>query len=146
MGTEFSVKNLALKDVENYYANNLTSKDARLVVVGDIGEKDILGKLRFLSKLPGKEIQLPALTAAPRIDKTKIYLVDVPKAAQTQFRVGHYTGLKYDATGDFFKTGLMNYALGGAFNSRINLNLREDKGWTYGARSVSYTHLEPTRH
>lgn len=134
VGTEFSVKNLALRDVENYYANNLTSKDARLVVVGDISEKDVLTKLGFLSKLPGKEIKLPALTAAPRIDKTKIYLVDVPKAAQTQFRVGHYTGLKYDATGDFFKTGLMNYALGGAFNSRINLNLREDKGWTYGAR------------
>jgi zinc protease len=42
--------------------------------------------------------------------------------------------LKYDATGEFYEAGLMNYALGGAFNSRVNLNLREDKGWTYGAR------------
>jgi zinc protease len=45
------------------------------------------------------------------------------------------TDLKYDATGEYFKTYLMNFPLGGAFNSRINLNLREDKGWTYGARS-----------
>ena len=43
--------------------------------------------------------------------------------------------MTYDGTGEYFKAGLMNYPLGGAFNSRINLNLREDKGWTYGARS-----------
>jgi zinc protease len=49
--------------------------------------------------------------------------------------VGYATGLKYDATGEFYKAGLMNYALGGGFNGRLNLNLREDKGWTYGARS-----------
>jgi zinc protease len=61
--------------------------------------------------------------------------VDVPKAAQTEFRVGGLTGLKYDATGEYYRAYLMNFALGGAFNSRINLNLREDKGWTYGARS-----------
>ncbi len=43
--------------------------------------------------------------------------------------------MAFDATGEFFKSYLMNYPLGGAFNSRINLNLREDKGYTYGARS-----------
>ena len=62
-------------------------------------------------------------------------MVDVPKAAQSEFRVGYATGLTYDATGDFYKSYLMNFPLGGSFNSRINLNLREDKGWTYGARS-----------
>jgi zinc protease len=50
--------------------------------------------------------------------------------------VGYITGLKYDATGEFFKAGLMNYTFGGTFNSRVNMNLREDKGWTYGARSA----------
>ena len=45
------------------------------------------------------------------------------------------TKLKYDAMGDFYKSYLMNYTLGGAFNSRINLNLREDKGYTYGVGS-----------
>ena len=49
--------------------------------------------------------------------------------------MGYVTGLKYDATGEFYKAGLMNYVLGGSFNSHLNMNLREDKGWTYGARS-----------
>jgi zinc protease len=69
------------------------------------------------------------------VSQSQIYLVDIPKAAQTEFRVGYNTDLKYDATGEYYKAGLMNYVLGGAFNSRLNLNLREDKGWTYGARS-----------
>jgi zinc protease len=134
IGTEFSVKHLTVGDVEKYYNSYLTSRNAKLVVVGDIKETEALEKLDFLKNLPDKEMKLPSLAAAPKIDKTKIYLVDVPKAAQTEFRVGYVTGLKYDATGEFFKVGLMNYALGGAFNSRVNLNLREDKGWTYGAR------------
>jgi zinc protease len=67
---------------------------------------------------------------------TKVYMVDVPKAAQTEFRVGYNTGLKYDATGEFYRTRLMNFAIGGGFNGRLNINLREDKGWTYGARSA----------
>ena len=62
--------------------------------------------------------------------------MNIPKAAQTEFRVGNLTGLKYDATGEYYRAGLTNYALGGAFNSRLNMNLRENKGWTYGARSA----------
>ena len=68
-------------------------------------------------------------------DESKIFLVDIPKAAQTEFRVGYATNLKYDATGEYYKAGLMNFALGGGFNGRLNIDLREEKGWTYGARS-----------
>jgi zinc protease len=135
MGTEYTVKNLTLKDVENYYANFMTSHEAKLVVVGDVTENEILGKLSFLSKLPNREIKLPSVPAVPPVDKTRVYLVDVPKAAQTEFRVGNVTGLKYDATGEYYRAMLANFPLGGAFNSRLNLNLREDKGWTYGASS-----------
>lgn len=134
-GTEYTIKNMTLADVENYYNNYMTSKNAELVVVGDISEKEILGKLAFLNKLPKKDIKLPAVPAPPSVDKTRIYLVDVPKAAQTEFRVGGVTGLKYDATGEFYKLMLSNFALGGGFNGRVNINLREDKGWTYGART-----------
>jgi zinc protease len=49
--------------------------------------------------------------------------------------VGDVTNLKYDATGEYYRSMLMNYNLGASFNSRLNINLREDKGWTYGARS-----------
>ncbi|HTH56461.1 MAG TPA: pitrilysin family protein [Cyclobacteriaceae bacterium] len=134
-GTEYTIKNLTLKDVEGYYNNNMTSKASKLVVVGDISEKEILDKLAFLKKLPAKDIALPSVPSVPSVDKTRIYLVDVPKAAQTEFRVGGVTGLKYDATGEYYLATLTNYPLGGAFNSRLNMNLREDKGWTYGARS-----------
>jgi zinc protease len=135
VGSEYTVKNLTLKDVEDYYSNYITSTGVDVVVVGDVKQATILSKLDFLKKLPAKDVKLATPSKAPAIDKTRIYIVDVPKAAQTEFRVGYVTSLKYDATGEYYKTGLMNYALGGAFNSRINLNLREDKGWTYGARS-----------
>jgi zinc protease len=138
-GTEITVPNITLKDVENYYNSYITTKGMKVVVVGDIRQEEILPKLAFLNKLPNKKVELPKVAATPMTnDQSRIYLVDIPKAAQTEFRVGYNTGLKYDATGEFYKVGLMNYVLGGAFNSRLNLNLREDKGWTYGARS-SYT-------
>ena len=79
---------------------------------------------------------MPAVAATPLPNnQSKIYLVDIPKAAQTEFRVGYNTGLKYDAIGEYYKAGLMNFMLGGGFTSRLNMDLREDKGWTYGANS-----------
>jgi len=134
-GTEETVSNLTLKDIENYYNNYMTSKDAKVVIVGDIKQAEALQKLSFLNKLPNKKVTLPEVNAAPAVVKTKVYMVDVPKGAQTEFRVGYATGMKWDATGDYYKSFLANYALGGDFNSRLNLNLREDKGWTYGASS-----------
>jgi zinc protease len=134
-GTEETVKNIELKDIEEYYNNNITSQGARLVVVGDIKQSEVESKMTFLSKLPNKKVVVPSIVAAPPVDKTKVYMVDVPKGAQTEFRVGYATGLKWDATGDYYRSYLANYALGGNFNSRLNLNLREDKGWTYGASS-----------
>jgi zinc protease len=134
-GTEYTIKNMTLANVQGYYDQYMTSQNTRVVVVGDITEKEIFPKLAFLNKLPNKKIALATPPAAPVVDKTVIYLVDVPKAAQTEFRIGKVTNLFYDATGEYYKAGLINYVLGGDFNSRINLNLRENKGWTYGARS-----------
>ena len=135
-GTEYTIGNMKLQDVQNYYDNYMTSQGVKVVVVGDVKQEEVVPKLAFLNKLPNKKISLPKIDgSASNVDKTKVYMVDIPKAAQSQFRVGYSTGLKYDATGDYYKSRLMNYALGGDFNSRLNLNLREDKGWTYGARS-----------
>ncbi len=134
-GTEYTIKNLSLKDVQDYYNNYMTSQGTKVVVVGAVKQNEIEPKLVFLNKLPNKKIMLPKPGAVPAITKTRIYLVDVPKGAQTEFRIGYVTGLKYDATGNYYKAGLMNYVLGGSFNSHLNMNLREDKGWTYGARS-----------
>ncbi|RYY88359.1 MAG: insulinase family protein, partial [Chitinophagaceae bacterium] len=132
-GTEETVKNIELKDIKEYYANYLTSRDARLVVVGDVQQAEVEAKLAFLKNLPDKKIELPKVNAAPTVEKTKVYLVDVPKGAQTEFRAGYATGMKWDATGDYYRSVLTNFTLGGNFSSRLNQNLREDKGWTYGA-------------
>ena len=134
-GTVETIGNIAFADIQNYYDNYITAEEGKVIVVGDIKQSEILPKLAFLNKLPNRTFSLPTPAAAPVIEKTRIYLVNIPKAAQTEFRVGAVTGLKYDATGEFYKAGITNYALGGAFNSRLNMNLREDKGWTYGARS-----------
>ncbi|GAB3533286.1 pitrilysin family protein [Pontibacter brevis] len=133
-GTVQTVENITLQDVQNFYAQNYTPTVSNLVVVGDISEKEIMKKLTFLKNWKKKEVKLPADQKAPQIEKTRIYIVDKPDAAQSEIRIG-YVAMPFDATGEYYKTGLMNYVLGGAFNSRINLNLREDKGYTYGARS-----------
>ncbi len=134
-GTEETVKNITLNDIENYYDQFISSNGAQVVVVGSVKENEILPQLAFLNQLPKKTITLPAVPAAPSVGKTKIYVVNIPKAAQTEFRVGYVTDMKYDATGDYYRAGLSNYNLGGSFNSRLNIKLREDKGWTYGAKS-----------
>jgi zinc protease len=135
-GTEQTVKNITLEDIQNYYNSYMTSRETKVVIVGDIKEAQVLPKLAFLNKLADKKIILPKINPAPAAGKTTVYLVDVPNAAQTEFRIGNVTGLKYDATGDFYSALLLNYPLGAQFSSRLNLNLREDKGWTYGARSI----------
>lgn len=134
-GSQATVNNVKLSDVEDYYKNKFSRKDAEIVVVGDVDEKDILTKLAFLKELQDSEIIFPAFPPTPNVEKTKVYFVDVPNAAQTEFRVGKVTNMKYDALGDYYKSNVMNYPLGASFNSRLNLYLREDKGWTYGARS-----------
>ncbi|MFS8082369.1 MAG: M16 family metallopeptidase [Ginsengibacter sp.] len=134
-GTEETVKNISLADIQNYYDQYISSNDAQVVVVGSVKENEILPQLAFLKKLPTKAISLPMAPPAPQVEKTKIYVVNIPNAAQTEFRIGYVTGLKYDATGDYYKAGLSGYNLGGGFNSRLNIRLREDKGWTYGARA-----------
>jgi zinc protease len=133
-GTEKTINNITLQDVENYYKNYISRKDAQLIVVGDVKKEDVLPKLAFLQSLPAGDVKLPELKPAPQVAKTRVYFVDVPNAAQTEFRVGYVTDLKYDALGDYYKAGIMNFPLGGAFNSRLNIDLREEKGWTYGAR------------
>jgi zinc protease len=134
-GTEESIKQLKLADIQSYYDSTLTANGAMVFVVGDIKEAELLPQLGFLNKLPNKKIELPIPGAGVSVEKTKIYFVHIPKAAQTEFRIGYPTNLLYDVNGEFYKAGLMNYNLGGAFNSRININLREDKGWTYGSRT-----------
>ena len=134
-GTERSIQNISLADVQKYYTTYFTTRGTNVVVVGNVAETEIVPLLSFLNNMPNKVVDVPMPKAAPVVTKTTVYLVDVPNAAQTEFRVGNASDLRYDAFGDYYKATLMNYILGGDFNSHLNINLREDKGWTYGARS-----------
>ena len=134
IGTKESVASITLNDVKNFYASKFSPSVSELVVVGDVSKEQVLSSLSFLKTWPAKEVVKVVQPANPVIDKTRIYFVNKDNAPQSEVRVG-FLAIPYDATGEYFKTTLANYILGGAFNSRINLNLREDKGWTYGARS-----------
>jgi zinc protease len=134
IGTIQTVESITLDDVKKFYQNYFSPSVTNLVVVGDVDQNQIMPKLAFLNKWAAKPVTMPADKAPAGIDKTKIFIVDKEKAAQSEIRIG-YMAMPYDATGEYYKASLMNYVLGGAFNSRINLNLREDKGYTYGAGS-----------
>ena len=136
-GTSTSVGNIQLADVKAYYSN-FSTENAQLVAVGDVRKKKLLKDVAFLDSWKRK----PAIALDENATgknsvqpaTTKIYFVNKEKAPQSEIRIG-FLSMPYDATGEFFRSTVMNFALGGTFNSRINLNLRETKGWTYGARS-----------
>ena len=134
IGTKESIESLTLQDVRDFYTN-LSPKVLSVVVVGDVAEAKLKDELSFLANWDGKDIEIPTFEQPKPINRSVLYVVDVDGAAQSQIRIGYPLDIPYDATGEFYRLGLMNYPLGGAFNSRINLNLREDKGWSYGARS-----------
>ncbi|RYV02746.1 peptidase M16 [Shewanella sp. OPT22] len=133
-GSIESVSKLTLADVKRYYKTFYTAANAQIIAVSNLKHESLVEHLGGLSHWKGKATSYPKLPAPPKLKGGTIYLIDKPKAAQSVVMISD-RALKYDATGDYFKASLMNYPLGGAFNSRINLNLREDKGYTYGARS-----------
>ena len=137
VGTPETVAALTVDDVRGFYAERFAPSVASVVVVSDLGEDEVMGKLAALEGWQGAAPAEAPLRPFPETGKTKLYLVDKPGAAQSEIRIGK-RALKYDATGEFHRATLANFVLGGAFNSRINLNLREDKGFTYGARSTFF--------
>ena len=141
LGTEETLAGVTLTDVQEFYESHFAPNISNLVIVGDIEKDAILGKLDFLNSWEKKDVVYPTEPATPKPGATKIYLVDKKDAAQSEIRMG-YLSMPFDATGDYYKAKLMNFNLGGNFNSRINQDLREDKGWTYG----SYTYFNGSEH
>jgi zinc protease len=133
-GTIKTVSAITLKDIKTFYTQHFSPKYASLVIVGDINKNEIIPKLEYLKSWQGQDYTIPTYETFPDINSNKIYFVDLPDASQSVINYSR-RAMTYDATGEHFKATLMNYPLGSAFNSRINLNLREDKGYTYGASS-----------
>ncbi|MEM7420575.1 MAG: pitrilysin family protein [Pseudomonadota bacterium] len=133
-GTLATVQNITLDDVKAFYERYYSPSKASIVVVGNLPKDQMLNTIDFIGKWQGEDYAIGDYHAFPSYNKNIIYLVDSPEAVQSVVYIVDRS-LPFDATGEHFKTRLMNFPLGGAFNSRINLNLREDKGYTYGANS-----------
>jgi len=135
IGTPGSVTRISIDDIRRFYAAHYVPNNTSLIVAGDIDATGMLDLMRscFADWKRGKEPPRPTVTPAA-IDASRIYLIDRPNAVQSEIRVGHI-GVPRSCE-DYFALTVMNAILGGVFNSRINLNLREKHGYTYGARSA----------
>lgn len=131
-GTESSISALTLEDVKAFYRKHYTPQGAQLVVVGDISSKQVAKQLQFWKNWKGEAAPLIRPETVKALQGQHIYLIDKPSAPQSIVRLVR-RGLPFDATGELYLSRLANFNLAGNFNSRINQNLREDKGYTYGA-------------
>lgn len=133
-GNELSIKEITLDTIKNFYREHFIPNNAVLVVVGDISreETEELVDKYFTGWKKGAvvDFRIPAFKAP---DKTSVKLINKVGAVQTELRIGHH-GIERNHP-DFYPIMLMNEILGGYFLSRINMNLREEHGYTYGASS-----------
>jgi zinc protease len=135
-GTAESIKALAVDDLKAFYATVYRPDNAALIVVGDITADRALPLLE--TNFGGwKAGSGPKPTQSlPHVDQhaaRQVYLVSKPGAPQSQIRIG-WIGVER-ATPDYFPLQVLNTILGGSFSSRLNMNLREQHGYTYGASS-----------
>ncbi|MCB9680234.1 MAG: insulinase family protein [Alphaproteobacteria bacterium] len=127
-------------DMRAFHARAVRPDNAVILVGGDVDLDTVLPLLEArLGKWKANRMApLPGSAATPTaFAKEVVYLVDKPGAAQTVLRAVLPVGTPTDA--DWRTFGLANTAFGGAFTARVNMNLREDKGWTYGARCGTAT-------
>jgi zinc protease len=133
-GSTESVSALSREDVEEFYRSTYRSGGTTVIVAGDVTpERARVLVADAFQRWPTGSRKETQLTTAPRTKARKVHIVHKPEAPQSELRVGH-VGLPRRHP-DFFPTLVMNAVLGGLFGSRINLNLREAHGYTYGASS-----------
>jgi zinc protease len=134
IGDEQSVRAITNSDITSFYETYYRPNNAALIVTGDVTPATLLPKLERAfanwkrGEVPAVNIQLP-----PMRDKATLYIVDKPGAAQSVLMIGQVGQSR--STPDYFPLIVMNTMLGGQFTSRVNMNLREEKGYTYGART-----------
>jgi len=138
-GIENSLKSINNSEVKNFYNNRYIPSSSYLTVVGDVEIDDASNYFGgWKNNIQYKKIS-PDITPT----RKQIVLIDKPDAIQSEIRMGHFS--KGRKSEDFFARSVLNSILGGQFSSRINLNLREDKGYTYGAHSnYSYNQIGST--
>ena len=133
-GTVETIEAITLDEVKEFYNHYIVPSLARVLVVGDVTQKETEKVLQNLAtNWTSKEVQLPAYTLPKQSETSTLYFVDVPDAKQSIIQIGNLALKRTDP--DYEAVQVMNYKLGGAFNGNLNMILREEKGFTYGARS-----------
>jgi zinc protease len=136
LGTEASVRALTTADLRRFHATHFSPRRAAFVVVGDVRPKEIRDRLDQLfgswQAPAGVAAAAPAL-APPTGGWARVTVVDRPGAEQSEIVLGRPGAPR--STKDYAALLVMNTILGGSFTSRLNMNLREKHGYTYGAHS-----------
>jgi predicted Zn-dependent peptidase len=131
---EASLRAIQVADLKGFHASYFRPNSAFVIVVGDVGAREIVEKLeRLFSGWRRGRVPEPSWPEAQQVQGRHVYLVDKPGAAQSEIRIGRVGVPRL--TGDYYAIVVMNTILGGSFTSRLNNNLRETHGYTYGAGS-----------
>ncbi len=134
IGTEASVNAITIDDLKSYYEKNFSPSLASFIVVGNIDQARVEAALASInSKWQAKDVMIPDIIVPEPPVKSQIYFVDIPDAKQSVINIGSPAIPRSDP--DYYPATVTNYKLGGSFNGLFNLILREEKGFTYGARS-----------
>ena len=133
-GTKTSVGSITRQDLADFYAARYRPAGTTLIVVGDVTADAVEQMVRqTLGTWSGAPAKPTGADDSPARTTRAIQIVSKDDAPQSELRVGHLTVSRNHP--DYFKITVMNAILGGLFSSRINLNLREQHGYTYGAHS-----------
>lgn len=134
-GTEASIKAITRSDLESFYKANYLPNNAAAIVVGDITMSEAKAKLeKAFKKWKAGVVSVPQIADVKPLSKTKICIVDKPGAVQSVIILGNPGLMRKD--NDYLAASVMNNVLGNLSTSRLNMNIREDKGYTYGAFSA----------
>ncbi len=142
IGTEASVKRIGEADLRSLWQRHFRPDKAALIVVGAIDAASLkaLVERQWGGWQPATAAMANAPPAKAVTSTARVIIVDRPGAPQTELRIGRIGTVR--TTPDFPALQVLNEAFGGAFSSRLNLDLREDKGYTYGVGSrFSYGHM-----
>jgi zinc protease len=134
-GTPSTVQNLHREDVHAFHSNTFTPRSAALIVAGSLTTAEVREAAEAaFGDWTGTMPPAGQANAQPRADDRQVVIVSRPGAVQAEIRVGHIGPRR--STADYFAVLVMNTILGGSFSSRLNMNLRERNGFTYGASSA----------
>lgn len=129
-----SIKKLTSKDLADFHATYYRPNNAILAIVGDVTLKEIMPKIeKAFGDWSKGDVPAASIPATPAQSESKIYLIDRPGSVQTVLQLGTL-GIERTSP-DYFGVLMANRVLGGGPSGRLFLNLREDKGYTYGAYS-----------